>query len=183
MPRSTPLLLLPAFALAYPAFAAPAPHENPQALQKVIDCRSTSDPQARLACYDQSVAALAAAEANRDIVVVDREQVKKTRRSLFGFRLPSLDIFGGGDKDHGKSDHAEEDELKEITATIRSATRGSYGAWIITLDDGAQWEQTDSRMLGRSPKPGMSVTIKRAALGSYKMSWANGPAVKARRIN
>jgi len=180
MPRSTPLLLLPVFAFALPAVAgSPPAHENPRALQKVIDCRALSDSQVRLACYDQSVAALAAAEANRDIVVVDREQVKKTRRSLFGFNLPSFDLFGGGHDKKGKA--AEEEEIKQITAKIRSASR-NYTGWVLTLDDGSQWEQTESALIGLRPKPGMTVTVKRAALGSYKMRWGNGIWVKARRV-
>ncbi|HET8612147.1 MAG TPA: hypothetical protein VFL92_05215 [Sphingomonas sp.] len=181
MLRSTPLLLLPVFALALPSFAAsPPPHENPRSLQKLIDCRSISDSQARLACYDQNVAALAAAEANRDIMVVDREQVKRTKRSLFGFNLPSLDLFGGAH--HGKDRHeAEEEEIKQITAKIRSASR-NYTGWVLTLDDGSQWEQSESALIGLRPKPGMTVTVKRAALGSYKMQWGNGVWVKARRV-
>ena len=108
------------------------------------------------------------------VAVVDREEVRKTRRGLFGFSLGDLPFLGHGDKD-------EQEEVKEITATLRSVSTGPEG-YAFTLEDGARWEQSDSLTLGRRPRPGDQVTIRRMALGSYKMSFKIGPSIKVRRI-
>lgn len=151
---------------------------SPTAVAKVFECRALNDDKARLACFDQSVAQLEVARNKGDVAVVDREDVRKTRRKLFGFSIPDFGIFGGHKDERGRDD---EDELKEIVGTIQSVTRGQDG-FIITLEDGARWAQTDGTVLGRSPKPGEPVTIRRGTLGSYKMSFKMGPGVKARRI-
>ncbi len=148
---------------------------SPAALQKLLDCRAIQDDRARLACFDGAVSQFDAARQRGDVAVVDRESVRKTKRGLFGFSLSDLPLFGDGNRDD------KSDDVDEITAKVRSASRGPDG-WIVTLDNGATWAQTDATMLGRSPKPGMTVTIKRAAFGSYKMSFEKGPAMKAKRV-
>jgi hypothetical protein len=159
--------------------ASPLPPSaaNPKALEDVVGCRNISDPAQRLACFDDKVGALQTATAKRDIVVVDRQEVRQVRHSLFGFTLPSLPIFGDGGADHTS---AEEPEEKEITATVRSARQDGEGNWIFTLDDGAVWHQTGG-VLAISPKPGSQIMIRRAALGSYFVRVGKQPGIKARR--
>lgn len=152
---------------------------SPAALQKVLDCRSLSDGQARLACFDAGVAALDEARVRGDVALIDREQVRETRRKLFGFTLPSFDFFGHREGDDKRADR---DEFEEITATVRAVSRNADGYYILTLEDGARWEQTQPMTFGRIPKAGVQVRIKRAALGSFKMNIDGSPAVKARRI-
>ncbi|UVO50444.1 hypothetical protein M0208_07910 [Sphingomonas sp. SUN019] len=173
-------LVLALVTLAMPVTAAQAQDKRavPTVMQKVLDCRALTDSAARLACYDAGVAALESARAGGEVAVFDREDVRKTKRGLFGFSLSDLPIFGKRDKENAEE---ERDEVKEITATMKAVTRNSAGGFIVTLEDGARWEQTDSTMLGRSPRVGETVTIKRAALGSYKMSFKTGPSVRARR--
>lgn len=162
--------------------AAAPPHSMSTATQSpalgdVIACRAIADAAQRLACFDSKVGALQDATNKRDIVVVDRQEVREARRSLFGFTLPSLRIFG--DSASGKPD-AEEPEQKEITATVRSARQDGADNWIIVLEDGAIWHQTDGA-IAVGPKPGTQVTIRRAALGSYFIRVGKQPGVKARR--
>ncbi len=148
-------------------------------LQTLLDCRSIAAATERLACFDRSVDALQSATAKRDIVVVDRDVIRKTRRSLFGFSLPSGPIFGDGGSSNGKAAAPSEEE-REINATIRSARLAADGFWVVVLDDGAVWHQTDGT-LALSPKAGNTVVIRRAALGSYYMRVGGQPGVKARR--
>src|SRR5690348_11471763 len=70
-----------------------APQATP--VSKLVECRKIADPAARLQCYDAGVDNLNAAVKSGSIVVVDREDVRKTRRSLFGFTLPKLPFFKG----------------------------------------------------------------------------------------
>lgn len=165
--------------------AAAASHDVPamagaKAFDQLLACKAVADPAQRLACYDQTVGTLADAKAKKDIVVVDRQEVREAKRSLFGFTLPNLRIFGDSGPDKGKG--AEEPEETEITATVRSAREDGDGNWIIVLDDGAVWHQTAGE-IAIAPKPGGQVTIRKAALGSYFLRVGKQPGVKARREN
>lgn len=146
----------------------------PSQVRDLIGCRNVSEPTARLACYDSHAGALANAIESRDVVVVDREQVRNTRRSLFGFSLPNFNLFG-----HSNGDDPEE-EIREITGTVASAQRVNY-AWVVTLADGSRWRQTDDTVLALSPRAGMPARVERAALGSYRMILARMPGMKVRR--
>lgn len=154
--------------------------DSPAALQKVFDCRALTDSQARLACFDASVGQLSEARSRGDIAMVDREQVKETKKRLFGFSLPNLNLFGRKD-DGDQRKEAKADEVEEVTGKVKAVGRTPDGGWVIVLEDGARWEQTGTMTFGRNPKPGSIATIKRAALGSFKMSIDGSPSVKAKR--
>lgn len=154
---------------------------NPAVFQKLVDCRALSDDKARLACFDAAMGELEASRAKGDVVVVDQEEVKRVKRGLFGFSLSDIGIFGGKRDDKGR-EVASETDVDEITDTISAVTRNRDGGYVLTLANSGTWEQIQAFTYGRSPKPGMSITIKRAALGSYKMSIEGGPGVRARRI-
>ncbi len=162
---------------------ARSPSDSPPALQKVFDCRAITDNTARLACYDANVGQLSEARTRGDIAMVDREQVKDAKRKLFGFSLPSISLFNHDDKDDKDiRKAARADEVEEITAKIRTVGHNAEGALVITLEDGARWEQTDAMIFGRAPKPGSTATIKRGAFGSFKVSIDGSPSAKVRRI-
>ena len=145
---------------ATPAFAQPTAAERPEVIERITACRAISGSAERLACFDQAVAALEAASAAREIAVVDREQVRRTRRSLFGLRLPDLGIFGD-DTDEGDDGAA----IREINSTIRSSHTGADRRMAFVLEDGSVWVQTDGR--AQRPRPGQPIRIRRGPLGSY----------------
>jgi hypothetical protein len=145
-----------------------------QVLSKVVDCRKLSDSQERLACYDREVGAMEAAEARQDLVVVDREQLRKTRRTLFGLTLPNLSVFG--------DDNEDGEGVDRIDTSIKRLAQTPYGKWIFTLEDGAQWEQIDSRDLPITPKAGQNIRIRRAAMGSYLANVKDQVAIRVRRM-
>lgn len=161
------------FAAALPAAASAQDEEGlatPPVFNELIACRSIADDAQRLACYDRQVAAIQTAEENEQIVVVDRAEIRDAERGLFGLRLPQIRLFGN-----------EEDQLDEIETTITSASGGGTGRpWSFRLADGSLWFQIDSLMLYRDPRPGETVTIERAALGSFRMRVA-GRLIRVRR--
>jgi hypothetical protein len=161
-------------AAAQPAAAAPAPTSQERAaeLQRLIDCRKLTDPTQRLACYDQAAGALDQAEAKGDIVVVNREQARKVRRQAFGFTMPSITLFERGEK---------AEEIATADGVIASAHKALTGKWVIKLQDGGTWSQIDLTDIPIDPKPGQSVKIKRASMGSYLMTIGNQRAVKVHR--
>lgn len=151
--------------------AEPRTEARSKALSDVVRCRQIQDTTARLACFDASVAVLDSAEQRRDVVVVDSQQVRQARRSLFGIGVPSLSIFSGSP------------EIDSIDTTVTDAQVDGAGRWTVRMADGARWAQTDDNVLGRSPRAGDKVRIKRAALGSFQMIIGGQPGVKARRLN
>lgn len=154
------------------ARSRPADPPGSEALRPVFACRAIAKDQDRLACYDQAARTLEEASARHDVVVVDQQAVTQARRSLFGFSMPTLDIFRSARPD----DAAE----SEITSTIRAAQRDADGNWVVTIEDGAVWHQTGG-IVGGTVRPGEKVVIKRASLGSYFMRLGSRPGVKARR--
>lgn len=154
--------------------AEAAERQRPAALKRMVDCRLLSDLAARADCYDREVAAFDAAEARKDLVVVDRQELRKTRRSLFGLALPDLGMFG---------DESPDDErITRVESKIKRAVQNPYRKWILTLDDGSVWAQTDSRNLTIDPQTGHEVKIRKAALGSYLANVHGQVGIRVERL-
>ena len=67
--------------------------------QAISDCRKLADRDARLDCYDKAANAFDEAQAQGQVVVVDRAQVREVKRQAFGFNMPSLNLFARGPKE------------------------------------------------------------------------------------
>ena len=146
-------------------------------LASIKACQAESDPGARLACFDAAAAAMVGASEAGELRIVDREEVRKTRRKLFGFSLPDFGIFGKRDKDG-----EDEDKIDEIETTIASVS-GSYSTgYTIRTSEGAVWriDKVPGRLL--EPKPGDKMLIKNAALTAYFIRINGQGGVKGSRI-
>lgn len=143
------------------------------ALEQLAACRAQADPVQRLACYDAAAAALDNAERSGEVVVLDRDQVREARRGLFGFPMPSMDLFGRGDA-------VEEEVIDNVSYVVRSAREVRGGEWLFVMEDGSVWRQIDGRMWGR-PRPGETAVVRRASLGSFLMNVGDAPAIRVRR--
>jgi hypothetical protein len=152
--------------------AQPAP-SRPETFEALVKCRAIAEDAARLRCFDQASAALEQAAARRDVVIIDRAQVRQTKRTLFGLELPRLPFFGGGD------DKAE--DVTQLDGIVASAFQNGNGRWVVRLEDGGTWAQTDDNPIAVWPKAGNKVVIKRAAMGSYMMRINGQPGVRAKR--
>jgi hypothetical protein len=146
---------------------------RPEAFEALVRCRPIPDSEARLRCYDAATAGLQDAADRRDLVVVDRKQMREAKRTLFGLEVPNLNIFGGDD------DH--EEQISSVEGVIASAVTDANGHWVVRLEDGATWAQTDSAALALRPRPGQKVKIVRAAMGSYMMRVNGQPGIRVKR--
>ena len=164
------LTVLTAFAMAAPAVAADEP---PAAIQALNACRAITDDAQRLACYDKAAGALLQSVQNKETVVLDKQAVTKTKRSLFGFSLPRLPFFGN-DKDD------EKEEFTQIEEPIKTVRSIGYGKFRFTLGDGATWETTEG--INAFPKPGQKVLIKKGLMGSYFIRFEGNRSVKGMRV-
>lgn len=185
MPLSRQPLRVVSFAIAIPACLCaltPATAGEPRKagesvhLDALLACRAESDPTARLACFDQATSQMSAAIEKGDMRVVDREDVRKARRSLFGFALPTLNIFGKGDRDEDKAE-----ELEKVDTTVASVTRRGSSMFVKTAE-GAMWEVYDVPRRLMTPKAGESLEIRKGALTAYFLRFGKQPGVKGRRV-
>jgi hypothetical protein len=172
-----------AFAIAASAlaFATPIAAQNDKGESSYVAalraCQPKTDPAERLACYDAAVAAIVSASSEGDVRVVDREEVRQTRRKLFGFALPDLGIFGKSDKDD--AEQAEEFVALETTITGVRAVNGTY---ILITEEGAEWQLDEVPNRLMRPKPGHSLEIRSGAFSSYFLRIDGQKGVKGRRI-
>lgn len=145
---------------------------TPKIFTDVTDCRTIADSAQRLACYDRTVGALAAAQASENLYVADKETMREARRGLFGFNLPKVKLFGNDDLG---------DEVKSIESAIKAVSQAQRG-YVFTLEDGARWAQTDGAYMDK-PKVGAKIRIRKAALGSYMASIDGRVGFRIERLN
>lgn len=161
-----------ALLLGGPALAAEDKgRPSDRALAPLVACRPIPDPRARALCYDAALDKLQQSVADRNVVVMDREQVKAN----FGF---------GGTQPLPKSPAAKAQPIQvdEVESTITSVTSYGYDNWGIRIASGGLWRTTDSA-LPFPPKVGATIRIKRASLGGYVMYLGNNKAVRVIRSN
>ncbi len=168
-------------ALAVASFESVTPQASPQAdpqgLRALAACRDISDAEGRLACYDREALAIQQALVRGDLIALDREEVRKTRRSLFGFSLPATRLFS---KDEGREE-TDKETVDNLSTVVKSARQLPRGRWTIELEEGGTWTQIDDRKLAIYPRPGHKIEIRRAALGSYLANVNGQIAIRVRR--
>jgi len=76
----------------------------------------------------------------------------------------------------------DNEETGEVTAAIAAARDNGLGMWQFDLTDGAVWRMTERVANFRPPAPNESVTIRKAALGSYLMQVGRQASVRVTRV-
>lgn len=179
-PPRLPILLLMGIGVT-PVYAAPSAPPRPAAIMSELTaCRARTDATARLACYDAAAARLETATTNRDVVIVDREEITRTRRSLFGFALPRIALFG--DRGPRPETPGAREDVSEIDTDIVAVQPLESGKYQLRLAEGGLWRSTEPWPGGRLPKAGARINIRRASMGSYLMKVEGGRAVRGMRV-
>ncbi|WP_411292083.1 hypothetical protein [Sphingorhabdus sp.] len=158
-------------ALCAPAYAAEV--NRPKVYSDIVACRALTDSAARLKCFDAAAMALETATENRQVVILDQSEVRKTKRSLFGFSLPKIPFFG-------ESDEEQEEEFKEIEGELANVQALPYGKYQFTVKDAGTWQTTQG--ISSILRNGKKFKIKRAALGSF-MLVMNNTGIRVKRVN
>ena len=142
-------------------------------LQALAACRGIADEKARLDCYDGASARLAEAVDKKELVVLDQQEIRETRRSLFGFSVPNIPLFRGeAGGDDGK-----------LETTIAAASPLEGGKWQIRLEDGAVWQTSETRLNLSDPRRGQKIVIQRGTLGNYFLRIDGQRGVRGRRVS
>ncbi|MFC5342610.1 hypothetical protein ACETK8_05635 [Brevundimonas staleyi] len=137
-------------------------------------CRQIAAPEARLACFDAAAGAFETAQQQGEVTVIDTQAARETRARLFGLNLGTADLFAGLRQDA---------PINAIETELTSARQDARGQWIFDLADGSTWRQIDGENVTIRMRPGASVRIRQAAMGSYLLSVDGGRSVRARREN
>jgi len=145
---------------------------NSDYLERLKSCQLLEDDIARLDCFDAAVAGIVEANDAGEVQVIDQDDVRETKRSLFGFSLPDIGLFGGDDD--------EEDERLETT--IQSVRYLSRRRVRFTTAEGAVWEMNNVPRRLREIREGDQVVFKKASLGYFFVRIAGQTGVKGRRI-
>lgn len=147
---------------------------QPQALTDVYACAATTDNTARLACYDAAVGRLRSAEQEGRVVAVDREQVANLERDAFGFSLPSISGLLRGERNT--------EAVANIDMQVERIARLGDGRSRFIMTNGQTWAQIEPQSTS-NVRPGDTITIRRAALGSFVLSPVRGALHRVRRVN
>lgn len=147
----------------------------PAAIREIARCRALTDDAARLGCFDAAADRLSSALTTKEVYVLDRTEVRETRRQLFGLPLPKEGVISE------KADAPV--QVDRIEGVVLAASQAFDGNWRVTLDQGGVWQQTDGYQLAHGPRKGDKVVVVRAALGSYKMKIGTQSGVRVRRVS
>ncbi|GGD51909.1 hypothetical protein GRI62_05785 [Erythrobacter arachoides] len=178
MVRASALILL-ALPLAAVTSPAAAQVSDEIVLNILRNCAQIDDPTARLACYDNNIRA-----AGGD-----------ARISVPG-AMPTPDGGRGGPLDNGRAGGFGAEDIRtpqrfesapgqvdEIRARVTSVTERQRGVYLIALENGAQWLFTESVPFAyRPPRPGDTVDIDRASLGSFLLTFDSQRSVRVERV-
>jgi hypothetical protein len=175
MKKLLPIVSLLALAALSTSTLAKDPPKTSPLVGALQTCRALADPTERLACYDKEAGALLDATQKGDVAVVDKSEVRKARKSLFGFAMPKIPFFSGDDTADAVSETLE--------STIKSASGIGYGKFRIIIAEGdAVWETTETYGTMHDPRAGDKILIKRGPLGSYMLRIGSNRGVKGRRV-
>ncbi|XBQ17590.1 MAG: hypothetical protein ABL308_06835 [Oceanicaulis sp.] len=197
----TTFVALMAAAAAGPASAQAEP-PGAAGLDPLFACRDIAAPDARLACFDQAVAALD--QRRESLVVVDRAEIEAVERDSFGFSLPSVgalsSLFSRDGADHaglsaGETGSADaggvtvlerggDGQVDAVEVAVDRVRTVGYDTQRFYLANGQVWELLEgvdrNRLFVRDDS---TVIIRRAALGSYMLQVdGRGAARRARRV-
>jgi hypothetical protein len=157
------------------SFAETAKASGAAAVDAVKACRAIAAPDARLACFDKTSAALDEAITNHEVTVLDKQEVRRTRRSLFGFEMPHIALFDAKDEKEQKS--AEYNELDSNVTAVHSLGYGKFE--VVIAEGGAVWRNSDA--MDFPPKVGDKIHIKKGVIGNYFLKIGTNQVVRGSR--
>jgi len=130
-------------------------------------CAALKDDLERLACYDRTVESIAAGAVTNSPAA--------TPQDMFGMD-PGLSR-----ETSQQETPVKRETLPEITARVAGVRQAANGSPLIDLDNGQTWQQTEVKR-ALVIKVGDSVTISRAALGTFRLATADKRSAKVKRV-
>jgi hypothetical protein len=142
-------------------------HAEENISKGVLACAGFKDKNERLICYDRLAESLAAdTQGQTDVKVPAPEE-------LFGM---STDVRSS----ERKAAAGERESLESITQRVTGIQLARDGGAILTLENGQVWQQVDGKYL--LVKVGDTVTIARAAFGTFRLSTVGNRGARFKRV-
>jgi len=159
--------------------AMPVAHASTE--QASRSCATVADDRTRLACYD-ALWRDAAAQPSEMSVAPAPANGAAAAPQVAAAAVDPMDDFGLSEaakraRDPGKGGDAN----SSISGVVTTVRRQPAGELIVTLENGQVWTQLSVDTRARVAI-GDTVTIRRAALGSYMLVTAHGYATRVRRV-
>jgi hypothetical protein len=171
-----PLLLAAAVTQVFAA-------EAPTNADRLVDCTGLRDSAARLACFDREIVpfarsrvASAAPQANAPAPPQARSVAPAAVSNAAPAAAspppapPPADAVPSLGTEQLESTRRQRDQEQAPSLTARITTlREAGGAYVVTLDNGQIWRH-ENQHLGSYLRQGEAVTIRKATLGSYRLT-------------
>lgn len=175
MAHRASVLLAAACAVVAPPAAAQV--EDGIVLNILRECARIDDATARLACYDNNIRA---AGASPRASVPGRMETPRGGGGAAAGASAGAGGFGGEDL---RTSPGSASQLDSLSARVTRVDPLEPGVYVLTLADGARWQFTNGvERSYRMPSAGDTISIDRAALGSYLMRFDDQQGVRVRRI-
>lgn len=146
-------------------------------------CAAISDAEARLACYDDIFKDVSPNAQTAREKTESKPAAKPQPTPTAEPELDAEERFGmRGDVARDMLDRqaAQTPKLDELRAKIVAIDWLPRGEFVVTLDNGQVWTQKRKESIGPL-KVGDTVTIRAAALGSYRMTASTSRATRVQR--
>lgn len=141
-------------------------------LDGLFQCQTITSQEGRNTCFSNETAKLQRATESGELVVIDQKVAAERSAAAFGLRQPDT-----------LSSNFEVETPQQVTSTLASSAQFAEGKYRFTLADGSTWAQTDSDPIRLRPRDGATVTVRRAALGSYMLRIERGRDIRVQRVN
>jgi hypothetical protein len=131
-----------------------------QAPRALLDCTSILSDAERLSCYDTAVKTFSA-DAR---AIAERREAQAARLAAAAAATAAAqkaDSFG----------RASEARVESVDSTLKEVLTDSVGKSVFILENGQIWRQADGFRMPNA-RPGVAVTVKRGAMGSYRLAVA-----------
>jgi len=162
-----PLSVACAFAFVLTGMACARAESTEDPLRSSLRaCAALTENMERLTCYDRVVQRLASDTAT--------PPEPPTPEEMFGAASPSVRGKSAGDAER----HQRLDRITERVAALRELADGSV---LIELDNGQTWRQVGTER-ALVLKKGDSVTISRAAFGTFRLATPTQRYARVRRV-
>lgn len=176
-----------AAALAMPG-AAEAQEDYRTIVTIMRACAQIEDIKARVTCYDNNIRPGATAQAAPPTSgsvpaptpapapePAPAPAPNPAPQARTGFGSESLPQPRAAEQRAAREEAAE----ARVTAVARSAP----GIYLLTLEDGGQWQFVEAAPLSYDPpRAGSIVSIESASLGSYLMRYRQQPSIRIKRV-
>ena len=172
------ILATGAAALALLGGPASAQVNRETVLNVLVECAKIDDPTARLACYDNNIKNAGGVVRS---TVPGRVRAQGGGAPIANNEGPAG--FGRENLPDANRFQAPAGRVESIRPKVTAVSSLGVGVYVVTIEDGAQWQFAESvDQSYRPPKVGSIVEIERGSLGSFLMRVDGQEGIRVRRI-